>query len=337
MSIPNPVIVLPPDGGDHYQLLSNRMTIKLGTDETNGTFALIDGALAPGTGPAPHRHSREMEGFYVLDGTITFSSENGSVVARPGDFVHSPNETLHGWKNTGPTTARVLTFLFPAGFEGYFAEAGDPVTYGKAEEIAGVAPSPEAIASLLSHLAELSPGYGLQHGQFGEATATGTTIAPMRLTSAATAESYGVMSDRMTCLATAESSGGAYSLYEATIPPMGGVPIPHRHQNEEETFYILDGEITLTLPDGSTTVATPGTLFHSPRGTMHAFQNLSDRTARMLVLITPGANMETFFRSVSGPAQTDADLALPAAPPTPEQIAFIAEAAARHGIELLTL
>src|SRR5262245_27712269 len=51
--------------GDIYRFLATG-------DETDGKYALWEAVVAPGGGPPPHTHSREEEGFYVLDGEITF-------------------------------------------------------------------------------------------------------------------------------------------------------------------------------------------------------------------------------------------------------------------------
>jgi mannose-6-phosphate isomerase-like protein (cupin superfamily) len=68
----HPVINTPPQGrtiavvGDVYRFLATG-------DDTNGKYALFEALVGPGGGPPPHVHSREEEGFYVLEGEITFT------------------------------------------------------------------------------------------------------------------------------------------------------------------------------------------------------------------------------------------------------------------------
>ena len=52
--------------GDVYRFLATGM-------DTNGKYALCEALVPPGGGPPPHVHSREEEGFYVLEGEITFT------------------------------------------------------------------------------------------------------------------------------------------------------------------------------------------------------------------------------------------------------------------------
>lgn len=57
----------------------------------------------------------------VLNGDQTFTAIAGSV-------FHIPRGTLHDWRNATTTPARTLLFIAPAGFEGFFEEAGVPGT-----------------------------------------------------------------------------------------------------------------------------------------------------------------------------------------------------------------
>src|SRR3954452_318995 len=93
-------------------------------------------------------------------------------------------------------------------------------------------------------------------------------------------------------LATGADTNGAYALFEAVVPPGGGPP-PHAHSREEESFYVLDGQITFTV-NGERIVAGPGTFANMPVGSLHAFKNESDRTARMFISVAP-AGLEEMF------------------------------------------
>ena len=79
---------------------------------------------------------------------------------------------------------------------------------------------------------------------------------------------------------------------EAIVPPGGGPP-PHIHTREDETFYVLEGEIEFVLGDDVVT-ATAGAFVNVPRGTVHCFRNTGTEGARLILTFTP-ANMEHFF------------------------------------------
>src|SRR5437660_2006590 len=80
-----------------------------------------------------------------------------------------------------------------------------------------------------------------------------------------------VVGDVYRFLATGEDTNGNYAIWEAIVPPGGGPP-PHVHSREEEGFYILEGEITLTV-GGKRSVATAGMFANMPVGTPHSFKN----------------------------------------------------------------
>jgi quercetin dioxygenase-like cupin family protein len=137
-----------------------------------------------------------------------------------------------------------------------------------------------------------------------------------------------VVGDVYRFLATGEDTNGKYALWEATVPPGGGPP-PHVHSREEESFYVLDGEITFTV-NGEKLVAGPGTFANMPVGSHHSFKNESDRPARMLISVAP-AGLEQMFFEVGVPL---AEGATTAAPPTKDEIEKLLAVAPKYGIEI---
>jgi quercetin dioxygenase-like cupin family protein len=137
-----------------------------------------------------------------------------------------------------------------------------------------------------------------------------------------------VVGDVYRFLATGEDTNGKYAMLEAIVPPGGGPP-PHVHSREEESFYILEGEITFQIGDGRL-VAGAGTFANMSVGTPHSFKNESDKPARMLISVAP-AGLEQMFFEVSVPL---ADGATTALPPTKAEIEKLIEIAPRYGIEI---
>ena len=131
------------------------------------------------------------------------------------------------------------------------------------------------------------------------------------------------------CKAAAAQTEGHYSLFEARHAPGGGVP-PHRHSLDEESFYILEGRYRFWVGEESLELG-PGDFAHVPRPSPHAFENVGETTARMLIVIAPGGYHERYFEEAWQPV---ADLRRPPAPEPPD-FERIAAAASRAGIELL--
>jgi uncharacterized cupin superfamily protein len=77
-----------------------------------------------------------------------------------------------------------------------------------------------------------------------------------------------------------------FNLALITIAPNRTGPPPHSHAAEDDSFYILDGELTLLVGDGEL-VAGPGTYVLVPPGIMHTFANRGDAAVRMLNIHAP--------------------------------------------------
>src|SRR5215213_8249012 len=97
---------------------------KVKTQETRGAYSVLESVVQPSTGPEPHRHSREEEGFYVLEGQYEFRVGTQVIKAGPGDFLFAPRNVPQTYKNVGTTPSRHLTIVSPGGLESFFAERG---------------------------------------------------------------------------------------------------------------------------------------------------------------------------------------------------------------------
>ena len=130
--------------------------------------------------------------------------------------------------------------------------------------------------------------------------------------------------DLLTFKATSEQTAGAFLLLEERSQ-RGKVTPLHIHPEEDESFYVLEGEVLVHI-DGAEHLGVPGSFIAIPRGVPHAF-TVTSETARLLVLITPGsAAAEGFFRDAGDPAP---ERELP--PRGPLEIERIQAAAERHG------
>ena len=150
----NPIINSPPQGrtiavvGDVYRFLATG-------EDTNGKYALFEALVPPGGGPPPHVHSREEEGFYVLEGEITITINGERVVATAGTFANMPVGTPHSFKNESAKPAKMLISVAPAGLEKMFFEVGVPLAEGATTALP---PTKEEIGKLLA----ISPKYGIE-------------------------------------------------------------------------------------------------------------------------------------------------------------------------------
>ncbi|MBS0262638.1 MAG: cupin domain-containing protein [Planctomycetes bacterium] len=150
----SPILRSPPEGrtyavvGDVYRFLATGA-------ETNGKYALFEALVQPGGGPPPHIHSREEEGFYILEGEITFTIAGRRVVASAGMFANMPVGTPHAFKNESDRPAKMLITVAPAGLEEFFSEVGVALPEGATT---AALPTSEDIGKLLAR----APYYGLE-------------------------------------------------------------------------------------------------------------------------------------------------------------------------------
>ena len=122
-------------------------------------------------------------------------------------------------------------------------------------------------------------------------------------------------------LLEASDTNGSAAMFEFTVPAGARVPVPHYHENFDETIYGLGGVMTFTV-DGKTIDITPGETCFIPRGTVHGFNNLKQEDATALAVITPALLGPIYFKEV-------AEIINAGGPPDLEKLKLIM---AKHGL-----
>jgi quercetin dioxygenase-like cupin family protein len=131
-------------------------------------------------------------------------------------------------------------------------------------------------------------------------------------------------SDLFIFKATSDETDQAFTLFEESSQRGKMTPL-HMHPAADETFCVLEGELTVHV-DGAEHVVGPGGMASVPRGMPHAVLVTSE-TARVLTFVTPGYKaLEEFFHEVGEPATENV---LPPSAPLP--LERIRAAAGRHG------
>jgi quercetin dioxygenase-like cupin family protein len=105
------------------------------------------------------------------------------------------------------------------------------------------------------------------------------------------------MPPRFEILLATEQTADAAGIVEITVPAGWDGP-PLHHHDFDESFYVLDGELTFQLCETLRT-RNPGELVFAPRGAAHALANLSERPARYLLVCTPG-QFTHYFEQLNG-------------------------------------
>jgi mannose-6-phosphate isomerase-like protein (cupin superfamily) len=139
---------LGPEDGKAVDLGSVGVRFMAWTEETGGGFSLVEHPIPPRTLVAPlHRHSREDEYSFVLEGRMGALLGDDVIYAEVGDLAFKPRDQWHTFWNPDDAPCRILEIISPGGFEHYF------------EELAAIM-SPSAPD--LEKVAELGARYGLE-------------------------------------------------------------------------------------------------------------------------------------------------------------------------------
>jgi mannose-6-phosphate isomerase-like protein (cupin superfamily) len=154
-----------PDEGKSIDLGSLGVRFMAWTEETGGGFSLVEHPIPPRMLVAPlHRHSREDEYSFVLEGRMGALLGDDVVHAEEGDFVFKPRDQWHTFWNAGDEPCRILEIICPGGFERFFDEFGtllsspdfDPAQMAELGARYGLEFDPESVPRLCAE-------HGLDH------------------------------------------------------------------------------------------------------------------------------------------------------------------------------
>lgn len=131
-----------------------------------------------------------------------------------------------------------------------------------------------------------------------------------------------IVGDEVRIKISSHDTGNAFAVMESITPSLGGPPL-HIHYEQDEWWYILEGEFLFEI-DGRHVHAGPGATVFAARGTRHTFQNLSTTPGRSLITVVPGG-LDIFFKEL--------DAAVPPGS-TPDPVT-LRRLFRKHGMELL--
>ena len=156
---------LDPGAGKAVDLGSVGVRFMAWAEETGGGFSLVEHPIPPRTLVAPvHRHSREDEYSFVLEGRMGALLGDDVIYAEAGELAFKPREQWHTFWNPDESPCRILEIISPGGFESFFDELADlmanpdfaPAKMGELGARYGLEFDPESVPRLCAE-------YGLDH------------------------------------------------------------------------------------------------------------------------------------------------------------------------------
>jgi mannose-6-phosphate isomerase-like protein (cupin superfamily) len=104
-----------------------------------------------------------------------------------------------------------------------------------------------------------------------------------------------VMGEEITIKIASVETGGAFTVIEGRTRPLHGPPL-HRHQDQDEWWYVVEGEYRFEV-DGEEIFAGPGATVFAPRGSRHTFQNIGTSAGHTIATFVPGG-VDLFFEEL---------------------------------------
>ena len=148
------VRITPPGKGRTIAVVGDVYRFLVTGEDSGGRYAMWEAIVTPGGGPPLHVHSKEDEGFVILEGEIVFNVDGERVVATAGTGVNMPPGVRHAFKNESDRPAKMLILVAPAGLEQMFFETGVPVPEGTTT-------APPVSHEEIERLLAVAPRYGV--------------------------------------------------------------------------------------------------------------------------------------------------------------------------------
>ena len=283
-----PTLVLPGEGEVITQRDARTIVIK-------GAHELVDVTetwyAAGEQGPDLHIHREHADAFYVLDGALEFRLGPGGarqIRLEQGSLVLVPAGVVHAFRAASDTYGRFLNVHAPS----------------------------KRFADSLRLRRDQQPYDPTQYDSFDPPTDGGRAVADVVVRGPDEGDTITVGASRAVFKVETGDGDDTFSLTETTLEPGFPGPVPHLHEQLLDSFYVLEGTLTLRLGD-ETRVAPAGSYGFVPPGNVHTFSNASSEPVRMLNLMAP-AGFEQYLKEMAS--------TLPAGsgPPDPALMAQIA-------------
>jgi quercetin dioxygenase-like cupin family protein len=114
---PAKAFMLSPDAGERFNIIGGGVRVLIGGESSGGRCCMFECPIGPGDGPPLHRHEREDELFYVLEGRFKFSVDGKEFIGARGSFACAPRGSVHAFRNVGSAPGLLHVTCTPAGLE----------------------------------------------------------------------------------------------------------------------------------------------------------------------------------------------------------------------------
>jgi quercetin dioxygenase-like cupin family protein len=287
--------------------------------QTEGAVAAGVVTLRPGGRVPLHVHADEDEVFLLLEGALRATVGDEEHLLTPGTVALLPKGVPHAIAVAGDAPVRFFAVVTPGAFGGFFHDVVARIA----------AAGPGATAETVNAIkAAAAADYGLSFAApGGPALPVTGDPARARIIRADEGTAYWSIDHGITFKLTGEETGGALTLGVCDATQGAGVP-PHIHHDEDEFFYLLEGEIAAEAA-GERVTLHPGDFLLLPKGVAHTWRNEAEETARFVVFTAPGGAFEHMIGEIDA-LMADPKMAHPSV-----LFPAIGAVCGRYGVEML--
>jgi quercetin 2,3-dioxygenase len=283
--------------GNRYLVGRQVATVMADAKSTGGIFEMV--LLSGGKGDAfpAHLHQHAHEGIIILDGKLELTLNGEKHLLLPGDYANIPAETIHSYQMKSHRT-RLVSYTMKGNIAKSYAIIGKP--YEKVEYPPHISCElPEELFLEAAKMADIT--FIPDQQQTGAAKLVENTKLPDETVPYVLASGEGdrlLTGDQLHRIVAAQKNTDGEFIIVSSEGPKGDRIVDHYHEKHTETFFCLEGQMTMWA-NGEEVRLNPGDFLHVPAHTIHSYR-LDSHYTKVVGLLASGL-FEPFFRTLGDP------------------------------------
>ncbi|MDX8046844.1 quercetin 2,3-dioxygenase [Gracilibacillus sp. S3-1-1] len=282
--------------GERFLFGSQVATFMADKKSTDNKFEIVLISGGKGDSFPFHVHDQTYEGILLLDGKLELSIDEESYLLLPGDYAHIPPGTIHSYRMQGHRT-RFISYTANGETAGLYSIIGQPYRYVERPPHAGN----EVPREKFMEASNTMDVRFLWEREMANAKLVDNNKLPDSITPYVLEAGEGerlVAGDQLHRIITSQKNTDGHFIIVASEGPKGERINDHYHEHHTETFFCLEGKMTMWA-NGEEIELYPGDFLHVPENTVHAYRFDSHYT-KMVGLLATGL-FEPFFRALGDP------------------------------------
>lgn len=283
--------------GNRYLFGRQVATVMADAKSTGNLFEMVLVSGGKGDVFPLHLHQKSHEGILVLDGKLELILDGEKYLLLSGDYAHIPAGTLHGYHMQSHRT-RLVSYTMGGNTAHLYSILGEP--YDKIEH------PPYALQKINSEkygeAAEAADiEFHLHENLTSEAVLVENAVVPETLVPYALESGEGdrlLTGDQLHRIIATQNTTEGQFIIVSSEGPKGDRIVDHYHEHHTETFFCLEGQMTMWA-NGEEVLLNPGDFLHVPAHTVHSYR-LDSPYTKVVGLLVSGL-FEPFFRTLGDP------------------------------------